>query len=100
MLEWVVEITPVNPQKFLTPHEQIIKYCLKFLPRNCRHCAPNDCFKFSLCVCMCVSVWIDFQALSWKLAHRWFRLGERAAHKRALNIRSSKTLRKERNRKP
>jgi hypothetical protein len=70
MLEWVVGITTVNNQKCLTPREQIIKYCLKFLPRYCRHCAPDGCFKFCLCVYVCV-VWIDLQALSWKLPHRW-----------------------------
>ena len=41
MLGKVLEMISSNSQTCLTPGEQIIKYCLKFLPRNCRHCAVS-----------------------------------------------------------
>jgi len=41
MLGYVLKMTRFNSRRFQTPDEQIIKYCMKFLSRNFRHCAPG-----------------------------------------------------------
>jgi hypothetical protein len=37
MLEQVLEMTSFDPQTYLTPGEQIIKYLLKLMSGNCRY---------------------------------------------------------------
>ena len=58
----VLEIISFNSETCLAPGEQIIKYGLNSLPRNCRYCALHDFLKFfpCVCVCVCVCVWIIF----------------------------------------
>jgi len=37
-----MEIISFNSQARLTPFEQIIKYCLKLVSRNCQYCVPDE----------------------------------------------------------
>jgi hypothetical protein len=41
MFEQVLETISFNSQTCLIPGEEVIKYCLKFLSRNCLHCVPD-----------------------------------------------------------
>jgi hypothetical protein len=62
-----MEMISFNSETCLAPDEQIIKYGLNFLPRNCRYCALRDFLKFFPYVYVYVCVCVDyFYVLSFK----------------------------------
>jgi hypothetical protein len=70
-----LEITSFGSQMCLTPCEQVIKNCYKFLSVNCWYWVRSDFFKFFFCVCYLLTTICYFEYLRDIISNHIWKIG-------------------------